>query len=95
MDHQNNDGTATKPAAEKPVLAWDGSHWVRAMWVPKHSKEQYGDGPDDWTDYNEEHDTFYWPEGWYEVQTHGGDEVLWYIHPCVTAWQDMPPAPTV
>ena len=59
-----------KPLAEKPVLAWDGERWVRAMWVPKHTKEQPGDS--DWYEYNEADDTYYWPEGWYELQTHKG-----------------------
>ena len=81
----------TKPQAEKPVLAWDGERWVRAMWVPKHSKEHHGDG--DWYDYGEDEDTYYWPEGWYELQTHGGDEMLWYLPNGATCWQDLPPAP--
>lgn len=81
----------TKPQAEKPVLAWDGREWVRAMWVPKHSKEQNTDS--DWYDYNDADDTYYWPEGWYELQTHGGDEMLWHLTDGATSWQDMPPAP--
>ena len=89
MDFQ----TATKPPAERPVLAWDGQQWVRAMWVPKYTKEQGADGPDGWSDYNEDNDEYYWPEGWYELQTHGGDEMLWHITDGVTAWQDLPPPP--
>lgn len=81
----------TKPQAEKPVLAWDGERWVRAMWVPKHSKEQNIDS--DWYDYGEDDDTYYWPEGWYELQTHGGDEMLWYLPNGAATWQDLPPAP--
>jgi hypothetical protein len=81
----------TKPHAEKPVLAWDGEQWVRAMWVPKHYKEQNDDS--DWYDYSEASDTYYWPEGWYELQTHGGDEMLWHITNGVTEWQELPPAP--
>ena len=75
--------------AEKPVLAWDGDQWVRAMWVPRHTKEQNSDS--DWYDYSEEHDTFYWPEGWYELQSHGGDEMLWHITNGATEWQELPP----
>ena len=80
-----------KPQAERPVLAWDGERWVRAMWVPKHTKEQPGDS--DWYEYNEADETYYWPEGWYELQTHGGDEMLWHLTNGATAWQDLPPAP--
>jgi hypothetical protein len=84
--------TETKPKAEKPVLAWDGKQWVRAMWVPKHSKTDVGDN-DDWTDYCEAADTYYWPEGWYELQTHGGDETLWHITNGASDWQDLPLPP--
>lgn len=83
-----------KPQAEKPVLAFDGKQWVRAMWVPKHSKEQWMENDDGWHDYNEADDTFYWPEGWYELQTHGGDEMLWHLTDGATAWQELPPHPT-
>lgn len=85
----------TKPEPEKPVLSWDRERWVRAMWVPKHTKEQGYEQDGDWCDYSEADDTYYWPEGWYELQTHGGDELLWHITDGVTAWQELPPAPTV
>jgi hypothetical protein len=83
--------TQEKPPAEKPVLAWDGEEWVRAMWVPKHTKEQPEDS--DWFEYNEADETYYWPEGWYELQTHGGDAMLWHLSNGATAWQDLPPPP--
>lgn len=73
------------------VLAWDGHQWVRAQWVPIHTKEQHGDS--DFYDYDEAGDIYYWPEGWYEMQTHGGDEMCWHITDGVTAWRPMPPAP--
>lgn len=75
------------------VLAWDGREWVRAQWVAKHTREQNGDGPDEWSDYDEAGDIYYWPEGWYEMQTHGEDEMCWYISDGVTDWMPMPPAP--
>jgi hypothetical protein len=80
-----------KPKSEKPVLAWDGNEWVRAIWVPKHTHEQNTDS--DWYDYNATDDTYYWPEGWYELQTHGGDAMLWHLPDGATAWQELPPAP--
>lgn len=83
------------PQPEKPVLAWDGQQWVRAIWVPKHSKEQGYDDGGDFTEYNDADDTYYWPQGWYELQTHGGDEMLWYITGGATTWQELPPAPTL
>ena len=87
-------GTAEKPQDEKRVLAWDGTQWVRAIWVARHTKEQAHDQDGDWHDYNETDDTYYWPEGWYEVQTHGGDEMFWYMTNGAESWQDMPPPPT-
>lgn len=81
----------TKPPAEKRVLAWDGKQWVRAIWVEKHTKEQ--DTDSEFHDYREADDTYYWPEGWYEVQTHGGEAMFWHITDGVQEWRDMPPAP--
>lgn len=81
----------TKPPAEKRVLAWDGKQWVRAIWVEKHTKEQ--DTDSEFHDYCEACDEYYWPEGWYEVQTHGGDDMFWHITDGVQEWREMPAAP--
>ena len=81
----------TKPPAEKRVLAWDGKQWVRAIWVEKYTKEQ--DTDSEFHNYLEASDTYYWPEGWYEVQTHGGEEMFWHITEGVQEWQEMPAAP--
>lgn len=82
----------TKPQPGQRVLAWDGDQWVRAIWVAKHTKQQLYD-VDDWCDHNDADDTDYWPEGWYEVQSHGGDEMFWHLTNGATAWQEMPPPP--
>jgi len=81
-----------KPAPETPVLAWDGTQWVRAVWVPKLSKEQNEDS--DFFEYDEATDQYYWPEGWYELQSHGDDALLWHIHGPVNHWRPMPLDPT-
>jgi len=81
------------PKAEHPVLAWDGVRWVRAMWVPKHTREQLHDCDDGWADYNDAEDTYYWPEGWYELQHHSGGEMCWHISDGVKCWQELPPRP--
>jgi hypothetical protein len=81
-----------KPPVSTAVLAWDGLRWVRARYVPKHHEEQ-GFDVDDWTDYNEKDDLFYWPEGWYELQSHGGDEMLWHLTGGAEYWMHLPPAP--
>lgn len=81
------------PTPETPVLAWDGNQWVRAIRIPKHTKEQHGDWSGDFADYDEATDNYYWPEGWYEIQSHGGDEPYWFIHPQPTVWVPLPPKP--
>lgn len=81
--------TQTLPEGQRPVLAWDGCQWVRAMWVPALTVEQRTDS--DWYTYDEATDAYYWPEGWYELQSHGGDEMQWHISDGVTAWQELPP----
>jgi hypothetical protein len=80
-----------KPAANLPVMAWDGKQWVRAMWVPRYGLEQGFDHEEDWTDYNEKDGNFYWPEGWYELQSHGGEEKYWYLIAGATDWMPLPP----
>lgn len=82
------------PTHSNPVLAWDGTQWLRAQWVAKQSMEVSGE--EDYTgEYNDADDTFYFEEGWYEVSNHGygQDETYWYINEVVTAWQELPPAP--
>ncbi len=80
------------PTHSKPVLAWDGTRWVRAAWVQKHTITAVDEYEDD-CDYSEADGEYYCPEGWYELVTHGGDDVThWRIHEVVTAWQELPPA---
>jgi hypothetical protein len=79
------------PEAMKPVLAWDGRQWVRAMWVPKFTEDAGFN--DNWCEYNAADDTYYLPEGWYERQSHSGDALVWHIHCGVTEWRELPPPP--
>lgn len=79
------------PEAMKPVLAWDGHQWVRAMWVPKFTERAAFNN--DWCEYNESDDTYYLPEGWYELQSHSSNELVWHIHCGVTEWRELPPPP--
>jgi len=81
------------PKAEHPVLAWDGVRWVRAIWVPKYTREQGGDFDAEFSDYRDEDDVYYWPEGWYELQHHGQDEMNWHIDGGIKCWQELPPRP--
>lgn len=83
---------ANKPEPMKPVLAWDGHQWVRAMWVPKFTEDAGFNN--DWCEYNELDDTYYLPEGWYERQSHSGDALVWHIDCGVTDWRGLPPPPS-
>lgn len=63
---------------------------ICAIWVPaKTRSDSYGD--DDFTEYDEESDTFYWPEGWYETIENWDD--LGYVKVDegeVIYWQPIP-----
>jgi hypothetical protein len=86
---------ANKPAAALSVLAWDGNQWVRAIWVPRYALDQGYDEDEegDWSDYNPADDTYYWPEGWYELQSHGGELKYWRLNDGATHWMPLPPPP--
>ena len=66
---------------------------ICAIWVP--AKSRSGDiGDDDFTEYDEEDDKFYWPEGWYEAIENWDD--LGWIHVDegeVVYWQPLPKWP--
>lgn len=66
---------------------------ICAIWVPaKTRSDSYGD--DDFTEYDEESDTFYWPEGWYEAIENWDD--LGYVKVDegeVIYWQPLPKWP--
>ena len=66
---------------------------ICAIWVPaKTRSDSYGD--DDFTEYDEESDTFYWPEGWYETIENWDD--LGYVKVDegeVIYWQPIPKWP--
>ena len=86
------------PEANTKVLA----HYVNdlgkgrticAIWVPAKTRSDEG-GHDDFTEYDEEDDKFYWPEGWYEA-IENWDE-LGYVQVYegeVDYWQPLPKWP--
>jgi len=67
---------------------------ICAIWVPaKTRSDNYGD--DDFTEYDEESDTFYWPESWYETIENWDD--FGYVKVDegeVVYWQPLPKWPT-
>ena len=83
-----HDASKELPEAGKFVLAFveNSSVPIRAKYVPKFSLEPYDQ--DDWCEYNEENDTYYCPEGWYECNKY--DEINWLVHDKVIAWCELP-----
>lgn len=69
-------------ATEKPedskrvLLRLSDGDIIRAMWVPKFTKEDNGNYEGD-CDYDEVGDCYYWPEGWYEWNRN--EEVHWAV----------------
>ncbi len=63
---------------------------LRARYLPQYFKEDLGNFLGD-VEYNEEDDTYYWPEGWYE--TNEFEETNWMIEFEVTHWMPLPPPP--
>lgn len=82
-----------KPPVGVAVMAWDDLRWVRARYIPKHHEEAHYDSSDNWFDYSEKDDTNYFPEGWYELQSHGGDALIWHITGGAEYWMHMPEKP--
>ena len=81
-----------KPPAEMAVLVSNGHSALRAMWVPKHSREDNGDFQGD-VDFSADGDAAYWPQGWYEWNHQ--DECHWQLtgDDTPTHWAFLPKAP--
>jgi hypothetical protein len=63
---------------------------ICAIWVPAKTRSgRYGE--DDFTEYDEETDKFYWPEGWYE-QIENWEDLGWVkvYEGEVVYWQPLP-----
>jgi len=86
---------AGMPKAGEPVLACVGSGKcrtiIRAVWMPKYFEEDDGDNYDGESEYNQEKDRYYWPEGWYEWNER--DETHWRVSQEVTHWMPLPGMP--
>ena len=80
---------ATKPEEQAPVLVISAGRVLRAMWVPRFTREDNG-ATDDFGEYNEADDEYYWPEGWYEWNH--CDEVHWRLEGASepTHWAPLP-----
>ena len=81
------------PKVDKPVLISAKNNYYEYVcvgkWVEKYSVEDYGE-EFEFTDYNEENDTYYCPEGWYEYIHNWDDYSDVFIYDEVIAWQPLP-----
>lgn len=66
---------------------------ICAIWVPAKSRSD-DSADDDFTEYDEENDTYYWPEGWYEA-IENWDDLGWVAvnEGEVAYWQPLPKWP--
>ena len=64
---------------------------IVANFIPKFTEEA---GCEDWSEYCEEKDMFYCPQGWYANTTYIGDEYTsYFIEEKVTHWMPLPAPP--
>lgn len=63
---------------------------LRAKHIPRffEEDEENYNGDSDW---NDENDTYYWPEGWYETNHY--EEVNWQVEQEPTHWMPLPEPP--
>ena len=78
------------PEPETPVLVFFLENkrrcWTRAEWVPKFHCEDLGGYEGD-TEYSEEYDANYWPEGWYEWNHQ--EETHWKLDAEILFWAEV------
>ena len=84
------------PEAGVPVIALGKNgagkvRRIRACYVPKYFMEDDDDSFSGDADYNEDNDTFYWPEGWYEWNEM--EETHWLVDFEITHWTPLPELP--
>lgn len=67
--------------------------YMVAHFIPKHTEEFLGFDDYDWSDYCEEKDMNFLPEGWYANTTYISDEYASYgMSEKVTHWMQIPEA---
>lgn len=83
------------PEPGVPVIAlvnpneYGKTYRIRAQWAPAKTLELHFDA--EGGEYDEETDTYYCEEGWYE--TNEFEDVHWNVHGTVTHWQPLPEIP--
>ena len=86
----------TAPHNKKIIVYYkngcDKGRTVFAVYIDKFTEEDTGDSDMD-TDYSEERDCYYWPEGWYEQIDNWDDYSAVRFQYKPTHWMEMPHAP--
>ena len=89
------DARKIKPEPETPVLAVidkKNPRVVRACWIPANTIDTSYMAFEGDTEYNEDDDTYYWPEGWYEWNEI--EEMHWSLGDGVSHWMPLPELPS-
>ena len=89
--------SVTESLPDKKCLAYyinelGNERKVCAKYIKKYSEEAGHD--DDWLEYSEADDTYYYPEGWYEMIDNWDDYNFVTINHQVTHWTPLPSPPT-
>lgn len=74
------------------VLCTDGKEWYKAYYVRHHEVNCEDMGYEGDGEYDEETDSYYWPEGWYECSSENED-TDWALGAKITHWMPLPPLP--
>jgi len=70
----------------------DNAITVIGKWVPAMTDESTPED-EDWVEYDEQTDTYYVPEGWYEFQANWDEYSAIHINEAVTHWMPLPEPP--
>jgi hypothetical protein len=89
------------PEAGQKVIAYylnalGNRRTILAEWVPAKSRTDDCLVQDDSTEYDEETDEYYWPEGWYESIENWDDYGAVFVNEgVITHWQPLPAGPAL
>ena len=65
---------------------------IRAQWIAAKTLEANGEF-EDWSEYDEEADTYWTPEGWYECIDNWDEYSSVFVHEQITHWMPLPADP--
>ena len=86
------DGLPEKKCLAYYINEMGNKRTVCAKYTKKYTEESRSD--DEWIDYCETDDTYYYPEGWYEMIDNWDDYNFVTINYQVTHWMPLPSPPT-